>query len=238
MGTWGVGDRNVRYEITQGDAMEIDLQEIEMRLKRVSSNSIDDLLRYVLFEIQSPIEDYPYAIGILKEVCEKTKDVRIAILGAYLSFTWQSYKENVFIGPLRKCIENADSHHKAMIYYLLAYDLYMRCDNGQYAEMASLLEKSISFSQDFVNNYALLASISLPEKACELLQYAIVNIQKVWTDDAIAELPLEFFIDYNAFVNEFITGVDKSIHQYEELKKQRKRYLRKCRAGSDSRRDN
>ena len=68
--------------------MDIDILDLEKRLKENSRNSTEELLQYVLFEIQSPIEDYFLAVDILTDNYFKNRDIRLAILGAYLSSTW------------------------------------------------------------------------------------------------------------------------------------------------------
>ena len=45
--------------------MDIDILDLEKRLKENSRNSTEELLQYVLFEIQSPIEDYFLAVDSL-----------------------------------------------------------------------------------------------------------------------------------------------------------------------------
>ncbi len=111
--------------------MDIDILDLEKRLKENSRNSTEELLQYVLFEIQSPIEDYFLAVDILTDNYFKNRDIRLAILGAYLSSTWFSFKENRFLELLDEHLSEADDQNKAIIWYLHAYDMYIRCD-GKY----------------------------------------------------------------------------------------------------------
>ena len=77
--------------------MNVDILGLEKELKENSQNSTEELIQYILFEIQSPIEDYFLAIDLLTENYSKSRDVRLAILGAYLSSTWLNFKENSFL---------------------------------------------------------------------------------------------------------------------------------------------
>ena len=100
--------------------MDIDILDLEKRLKENSRNSTEELLQYVLFEIQSPIEDYFLAVDILTDNYFKNRDIRLAILGAYLSSTWLSFKENRFLELLDEHLSEADDQNKAIIWYLHA----------------------------------------------------------------------------------------------------------------------
>lgn len=76
--------------------MNVDILGLEKELKENSQNSTEELIQYILFEIQSPIEDYFLAIDLLTENYSKSRDVRLAILGAYLSSTWLILRKIVF----------------------------------------------------------------------------------------------------------------------------------------------
>lgn len=191
--------------------------EIERILKKRSCNSTDDFIKYVIFELKSPIEDYDLAIKLLKNNYIKSKDVRVAILGAYLSSIWQNNKKNWFLSRLRDHLIKTDSKTKAIIYYLLAYDIYVRCD-GEYPEIYSdYLKKSICYSEHFVNNYIMLSETVNRNEAEKLLEKAISNVQTVRSDTEIKDIPYEWFLEYNNYINEFILGVDVSIYIFDEI---------------------
>ena len=111
--------------------MDIDILDLEKNLKENSRNSTEELIQYILFEMQSPIEDYFLAIDLLTENYFKSRDIRLAILGAYLSSTWLNFKENSFLELLDEHLAEADNQNKAIICYLHAYDMYIKCD-GKY----------------------------------------------------------------------------------------------------------
>ena len=60
--------------------MDMDILALEEKLKKNSQNSTEELLQYILFEMQSPIEDYFLAINLLTKNYLKYRDIRLAIL--------------------------------------------------------------------------------------------------------------------------------------------------------------
>ncbi len=196
--------------------MDIDILNSEKKLKKNSQNSTEDLLQYILFEMQSPIEDYFLAIELLKENYFKNKDLRLAILGAYLSSTWLSFEENIFLMPLDEHLAEADNQNKAIIYYLHAYDMYIKYDGDYPREYSDYLQKSVSFSERFVYNYVRLSEVTSGKEARVLMEQAISNVETVWNEEQLKKEP-RTIPKYDDFVDEFILGVDISIFQYESL---------------------
>lgn len=195
----------------------MDIYILEEELKAKCHNSIDDFFKYVLLEMQNPIEDYYLAIELLKKEYPKTKDIRIAILGSYLSSTWLSGETNEFIKLLEKHLMEADNQNKAIIYYLLAYDIYMVYDQTFPANYCNLLQKSISCAQRFANNYIRLAEVSDSKEKGILLNKAISSVEKVWNEQELIGLSIDDFLSYQAFVDEFILGVSIGEDVYKEL---------------------
>ena len=196
--------------------MDIDILDLEKKLKKNSQNSTEDLLQYILFEMQSPIEDYFLAIELLKENYCKNKDLRLAILGAYLSSTWLNFEENVFLAPLDEHLAEADNQNKAIIYYLHAYDMYIKYDGNYPREYSDYLQKSVSFSERFVYNYVRLSEVTSGKEARVLMEQAISNVETVWNEEQLKKEP-RTIPKYDDFVDEFILGVDISIFQHESL---------------------
>lgn len=197
--------------------MDINIVNLEKKLKENSQNSTEELLQYILFEMQSPIEDYFLAIELLKENYFKSKDLRLAILGAYLSSTWLNFEENVFLSPLDEHLAEADNQNKAIIYYLHAYDMYIKYDGDYPREYLDYLKKSISFSERFVYNYVRLSEVVSGKEARVLMEQAISNVETVWNEEQLKKVSKAIFLKYNDFINEFILGVDISIFEYEAM---------------------
>ena len=197
--------------------MDINNSKIESELKCCSQNSLEDLIKYVLFEIQSPIEDYYLAIDILIENYPKYKDIRIAIIGSYLSSTWQKFKKNVFLQYLKDHLCSSDNYNKSIIYYLFAYDIYMKNEKNYPMAYARYLKKSIFYFNGFVYNYIRLAEISNRKESKKLIDCAIKNVITVWSEEQLQNVPFEEFLRYETFINEFILGIDMSYQAYREL---------------------
>ncbi len=197
--------------------MDIDILDLEKNLKENSRNSTEELIQYILFEMQSPIEDYFLAIDLLTENYFKSRDIRLAILGAYLSSTWLNFKENSFLELLDEHLAEADNQNKAIICYLHAYDMYIKCDGKYPREYSDYLQKSISYSKRFVYNYVRLSEVTDRKEARALLDQAISNVETVWNEEQLKKAPLAIFLEYDKFVDEFILGVDISIFEYKDL---------------------
>lgn len=194
----------------------------ESFFKQESNVSVDDLIAYIIFKIQGPLEDYYWAIDFLKKIYSQKKDVRLAILGSYLFSTFLSTSENPFLPLLDEYLQIVDTQTKAIIYYLRAYDLYLKYDDNYPQQYFDDLRMSISYSERFVLNYVRLAEVSDRKEARFLLDKAIENVEKVWTEEQLQQESEESFLTYKEFVDEFILGVDISSFAYEDLVKKRK----------------
>ena len=197
--------------------MNVDILGLEKKLKENSQNSTEELIRYILFELQSPIEDYFLAIDLLTENYSKSRDIRLAILGAYLSSTWLNFKENSFLKLLDEHLTKAENQYRAIIFYLHAYDIYIKCDGKYPREYSDYLQKSIFYSNRFVYNYVRLSEVANRREARALLDQAISNVETVWNEEQLKEAPTDIFLKYDKFVDEFILGVDISIFEYKDL---------------------
>ena len=197
--------------------MDIDILDLEKKLKENSRNSTEELIQYILFEIQSPFEDYFLAIDLITENYSKSRDLRLAILGAYLSSTWLNFKENDFLELLNEHLAEVDNQNKAIICYLHAYDMYIKCDGKYPREYSGYLQKSISYSKRFVYNYVRLSEITERREARALLDQAISNVETVWSVEQLKKAPRDTFLEYDNYVDEFILGVDISIFEYKDL---------------------
>lgn len=197
--------------------MDNELLKKENDLKLKSKESVEDFLEYILFEMSPPIEDYYLVIELLEKNYSGICDVRLAIIGAYLSSTWLGFKENIFLQKLDDLKQHCSEQDKAIIYYLHAYDIYVKSDRKFPPQYVSYLKKSISYSKRFVYNYIRLSEISKGKEAQSLLKQAIANIEKVWSEEDLHKISKDYVGTYNDFVNEYILGVDISQNEYDEL---------------------
>lgn len=202
----------------------MDVSIIEKDLKNNSRNSTEDFLKYILFEMKAPIEDYFLVIDLLKEEYSKKEDIRIAILVSYLSSTWLGFQENEFLIYLDKHLVEADDQNKAIIYYLMAYDIYIRCDTKYPSEYSTYLRESVAHSKRFVNNYIRLSEVTNRKEARKLLDQAISNVENIWDEEKLTDISADSIPTYDDFINEFILGVDISKSEYEMLITKRRNY--------------
>ena len=202
----------------------MDVSIIEKDLKNNSRNSTEDFLKYILFEMKAPIEDYFLVIDLLKEEYSKKEDIRIAILVSYLSSTWLGFQENEFLIYLDKHLVEADDQNKAIIYYLMAYDIYIRCDTKYPSEYSTYLRESVAHSKRFVNNYIRLSEVTNRKEARKLLDQAISNVENIWDEEKLTDISADSIPTYDDFINELILGVDISKSEYEMLITKRRNY--------------
>lgn len=201
--------------------MDNELLKMENDLKLKSKESVEDFLKYILFEMSPPIEDYYLVIELLEKNYSEICDIRLAIIGAYLSSTWLGFKENIFLQKLDDLKQHCSEQDKAIIYYLHAYDIYLKNDRNFPPQYVSYLKKSISYSKRFVYNYVRLSELSKGKEAQSLLKQAIANIEKVWSEKELHKISKDHIGTYDDFVNEYILGVDINRSEYEELCKRR-----------------
>lgn len=204
----------------------MNIYELEKNLKSKINDSVDDFLNYILIQLVPPLDDYYNAINLLQTYAFEYgyNDFRIVVLGSYLSSTWFHFEENAFIESLTKYIDKVDKQSQSIIYYLLAYDIYMKNEKNFPCQYIEFLEKSISLSNRFVYNYVRLAEISPKKKARELMDIAISNVETVLTESELENMDINDFLTYDAYIEEFILGVNISYVIYEELKQMQEKY--------------
>ena len=197
--------------------MDNELLKKEESLKAKYKESTEDFLEYILFEMSLPIEDFYLVIELLEKHYSDIYDVRLAIIGAYLSSTWLGFKENIFLQKLNDLKQHCSEQDKAIIYYLHAYDIYVKNDKKYPPQYVNYLKKSIFYSKRFVYNYVRLFELSRDKEKKKLLEQAIANVEKVWSQEELKETPRDCMKTYDDFVNEYILGVDISENEYQKL---------------------
>ena len=132
------------------------------------------------------------------------------------------FKENNFLKLLDEQLAIADNQNKAIIYYLHAYDMYIKYDGKYPQEYYRYLRESISYSKRFVYNYVRLSEVTDRREACLLLDQAISNVENVWNEEQAKMEPIDIFLKYDNYIDEFILGVDISEFEYKDLVARRK----------------
>jgi hypothetical protein len=187
--------------------------------RRYKMDLTDFVLELALLQTMIPIADYYVAIGILKSYYQKNNDVRIGILGAFLSSVWESFKKNDFLPVLESSLSKLnDYQQKSIIYYLLAYDMIKHSEiKTKESIYANLLTKSINLSKEFVYNYYYLAQISDKLTAKKLMLKAFTQIKKIYNESDCKKIELNKLVTYDFFLKEAILGIEPSISNFETL---------------------
>ena len=114
-------------------------------------------------------------------------------------------------------LTKTENQNRAIIFYLHAYDIYIKCDGKYPREYSDYLQKSIFYSNRFVYNYVRLSEVANRREARALLDQAISNVETVWNEEQLKKAPTDISLKYDKFVDEFILGVDISIFEYKDL---------------------
>ena len=196
----------------------MNIYELEHILKKKANDSAEDLIRYALLEALAPIEDFSFAIDILREQYSKYNDFRIAVLISFWMSTWENYKPNDFLECLNEFLLNGSNQQKAIIYYLNAYDIFMRSRQWhKQNEYVDFLKKSVDLSEKFVYNFYRLAQVSDKETAKKLMEKAFSNVEKVNNEEECRNMRMENFLDFEVFLQEYILGTELSEPNFATL---------------------
>lgn len=206
----------------------IDVERVnETCKKRYEKNKTEqNIEKYVMSELLSPLEDYYRALRIIDENRERITSLRLFYVAADLSIDWMP-GERKWIDSLTKKINEVNNQDKAMIYYLEARYHYRKCGKES-KEYRDFLEKSVHYSQGFpfVNNRYHLALISCGQEAIRLLHEAIDNVIIIETEDSLKQKPMDFWLSAQRWIDEFIVGTHRSYVTYETMIEKLKTYLR------------
>mgnify|MGYP003505542267 CR=1 FL=1 len=190
----------------------------EQDLENNSNNSVEDMLTYIMYKMNYPTEDYYWGINHLIDIYPKMPDVRLAILGAYLSSTWLSSRANPFLQQLNAHVGQVDKHTEAIIHYLNAYDIYAKQTNPYPPHYKEELEKSVSLSSRFVYNRLRLSEVTSGSRKKALIQEAIEHVEEIWSESDLLQSNYDSELHYDGYVSEFILGISISDYEFRNLK--------------------
>jgi len=198
--------------------------EYNERIKHEFENhgGIDLLTKYVMSEILPPIADYENAVKIIKMNCCLQMSGELLIIGAYLAIKW-TYSRNELLEVLNLMYDYFPDRDKAIINYLNALQIYTRDkrykkNNAYWDE----LSKSIAFNTPFVYNRCKMAEIVDRNTAQKYYKDALENVKTVLTEQEIMQLPFEYFLNPQSFIEEHILGTDLSYENYDAIEKNTK----------------
>lgn len=189
----------------------------------VQDPTADMLSKYVMSETLSPIEDYSNAINLIRSNYPVYSDTTLLIVGAYLISEW-FLESNDLLEILNNQIERLSMVNQAIVYYLNAHHLRRR--EKSYYKNPKYLEnlcKSTEIAVPFVGNFLYLAELQTDKNAVQrVLDRAIANIQKVYSEEEIRQMTFEQLTSPQSFVEEFILQTHIPYVTFESIQQ---RYL-------------
>lgn len=202
---------------------------IEEKLRH-DPNNIELLMRLAVLELNPPVADHNKSIEILEKVLSIDKNNIIALLLlAYVKYHCSGGVDKDLLDKLDS-IKTNDKELLSMAKYA-AYWHYSNNDefNDEKKQEQYLLE-SINLYGGHVCNYVDLVELYLQqgkkEKAKELVEIALKNVVKIYTEN----VHIEDISDINEFLDERIKGIcitDSIVAWIERLNKKAEILLKK-----------
>lgn len=211
---------NTFHLVTSKEDNQLYQVQSQLLSQKNNKNGPEIILQIAILLTLPPVSDYAEAVKLLHAGFEDEKDMRLAIIGSFLSSTWENYRSNPFIDSLDMFLNNIQKQEQAIIYYLKAYDIFMRNQISFYEDKyETLLNKSVALYDGFVYPLYRLSQISEKARANILLKKALSNVKKVWSAKEIEEKEIADFISYQSFLDEHILGVTLSESNFKLIKR-------------------
>lgn len=191
---------------------EIIIRNKSLRDAFNQSGTEDALIRYMMSEIMSPIEDYDSVIELAQTNKNIISDLRIYFLAAYLSSEWTP-GDNYFLHALNDMFAHSDDRVKAIICYLNAHHLLFQSPSERYVkERRAYLYESVAYSKNdaFSNNRYELALMEEGPRKNDLMLEALHNVSEVITAEQLTAKAMDYWLDIQRWINEFILGTSIS----------------------------
>jgi hypothetical protein len=198
----------------------INVNEYNKNIKREFENrgGIDLLTKYVMSEILPPIDDFENAVNIIKTNYHHQMSGELLIIGAYLAIKW-TYLKNELLEILNLMYDYFPDRDKAIINYLNALQIYTRDEHiKRNEEYRSQLNKSMGYKIPFVYNRCQMAEVVHEYEIKKCYEDALKNVEIVFSEQDIMQMPLEHFLDPQSFIKEYILGTQISYVNYEIIK--------------------
>jgi hypothetical protein len=188
----------------------------ERFLSNARVDEVDLALRLAILISAPPIGDFDEANRLLVTYYRHNPDIRVGILGAYLSAQWPSAAHNIFLQMISERMQLLIQEHAAIVHFLYAYNMFMRDEVNQHRQVyIGHLKQSIDISDQFVYNYYHLAQVSTPTNARSLMRIALGNVTSIIPADSLGAL--EELTDYDNYIAEHITGTKLSCVNYQRF---------------------
>ena len=199
--------------------MNMNIEELNKKLKADYENigGFELFTRYVMSEAIAPIEDYENIVTIIRDNYHKQINVELLIIGAYSDIFW-THSDNEMLEMLNLMCPFLPNKERSIVHYLNAYKFYMTDDNYlSKKEYRDELYLSLIPDVPFVNNRLRIAELLTDIEAQKYYAEAMDSVKEVFIKDKSAPFSLDYSLNPQSFINEFILGIHVTQEQYNEI---------------------
>lgn len=172
----------------------------------------ENLEKYAMSELLSPIEDYYNFMEIIKNNLDILENLELVYVATDLERLWSN--ESFFLNYLNKQLTSVSDSDKSIILYLNALQIKKTDRNFEKnKEFKSYLRKSVELSKNFnfVNNRKELANLLTGSDKQKVLKEIHQNIEREYNYDDIKKIDVDEWLSAKFYIDEFITGVSQNV---------------------------
>lgn len=172
----------------------------------------ENLEKYAMSELLSPIEDYYNFMEIIKNNLDILENLELVYVATDLERLWSN--ESFFLNYLNKQLTSVSDSDKSIILYLNALQIKKTDRNFEKnKEFKSYLRKSVELSKNFnfVNNRKELANLLTGSDKQKVLEEIHQNIEREYNYDDIKKIDVDEWLSAKFYIDEFITGVSQNV---------------------------
>lgn len=208
---------------------ELEVINQKIRMEFENKGGLELLVKFVMSEILSPIEDFQSAINIIRKNYHKCVNCQLLIIGSFLISSW-NFGKNEFLCILNSMHDFLPDKYKAIVHFLNAYDIIQQDEeNMDFNKCYSELMKTLDYNINFVYNYYHIANLVNAKESVAYYQNALNNVLVVNSEEDIMKLNVEYFLNPESFINERILGTHLNFVTYDFLEKELSRAIdRNC----------
>ena len=180
------------------ESESVELYAVQTKILNSQTEENLKVMQLALLQCKSPIENYERAIQLLKLKADGFEDIRIGIIGFYLSLLWSNNIDNVFRENMRLLYGKSSSYFQSLVEYLFALECYYSND---YKSTLVYLNKSIALCDQHVCNYMLMSKLCRTAENKAFLKLAKNNIQTLSQCESAEFIPCP-----DDYIEEFVSG--------------------------------
>lgn len=192
-------------------------EELNLKYKEkyIMNRTTENLEKYVLSELYSPLEDYENALKILYSADMTIISKELMFLEVFICYEYLWYNKKFhhshFMLQLKKIFLTFSDEEKALYYYLNALGYINTAKNVSENKIISLLDKSIAYNVPFVSNYLYRSKYCKDKKQKEFyLEKACRNILKIIQVEELKKMPTDNFYKIEYYIDTEIKMLEVS----------------------------